>query len=343
MQPNMTAFLIGMAPLISRVERLLAVFSGSDTIRGAVGRIASPFVPGATGGPIQYEKVRRVGLMKALRIAAIRLALNVGGALAATGAGAVDNSSLGNPEFREHKATYGLVYRLPKDVTDILDNKIYPTLRERLIKLGLVDEARTFNLQHVTVVHVHNADPTTPAKMLKALPKVPPVLKLTLKDFYNTEASKGAGAPWWFDLGVVKSGQGYTEMMSLTPLRDGPLPRCTGPVYANMSEVARELTRTVGVSGVNVIKDGKETASHNPHNTLVYSMTKFDPRLQAAMKEVADEMNKILPNGIDTEFRDVSIVEIGFMGNVVREFYRISLVDGNAWDVTSGRAVAFGK
>ena len=236
-------------------------------------------------------------------------------------------------------------------MTDILDNKIYPPLRERLIKLGLVDEARTFNLQHVTVVHVHNADPTTPAKMLKALPKVPPVLKLTLKDFYNTEASKGAGAPWWFDLGVVKSGQGYTEMMSyntvataaLTPLRDGPLPRCTGPVYANMSEVARELTRTVGVSGVNVIKDGKETASHNPHNTLVYSMTKFDPRLQAAMKEVADEMNKVLPNGIDTEFRDVSIVEIGFMGNVVREFYRISLVDGNAWDVTSGRAVTFGK
>ena len=102
-------------------------------------------------------------------------------------------------------------------------------------------------------------------------------------------------------------------------------------------------TRTVGVSGVNVIKDGKETASHNPHNTLVYSMTKFDPRLQAAMKEVADEMNKILPNGIDTEFRDISIVEIGFMGNVVREFYRISLVDGNAWDVTSGRSVVFGK
>ena len=130
---------------------------------------------------------------------------------------------------------------------------------------------------------------------------------------------------------------------ALTPLRDGPLPRRTGPVFANMSETARELTRTVGVSGVNVTKDGKETASHNPHNTLVYSMTKYDSRLQAAMKEVADEMNKILPNGIDTEFKDVSIVEIGFMGNVVREFYRISLVDGKAWDVTSGRPVTLGK
>ncbi len=290
--------------------------------------------------------------MKTFRSALLLgLTMLVGAAMTATGASAIDNSSIGKPEFREHKATYGLVYRLPKDVTDILDNKIYPTLRERLVKLGLVDETRTFNLQHVTVVHIHNADPATPGKMLKALPKAPPILKLTLKDFYTTEASKGAGAPWWFDLGVVKSGQGYTEMMSyntvataaLTPLRDGPLPRCTGPVYANMSDVAKELTRTVGVSGVNVIKDGKETASHNPHNTLVYSMTKFDERLQAAMKEVANEMNSILPNGIDTQFKEVSIVEIGFMGNVLREFYRISLEDGSAWDVTSGKAVALGK
>ena len=263
----------------------------------------------------------------------------------------IDNSAIGKSEFREHKATYGLVYRLPKDVNDILDNKIYPPLRERLVNLGLVNEARTFNLPHVTVVHIHSADPTTPQKMLKALPKVPPVLKLTLKDFYNTEASKGAGAPWWFDLGVVKSGQGYTDMMSydtvataaLTPLRDGPLPRVTGPVYANMADAGKDLVRTVGVSGVNVMKDGKETASHNPHNTLVYSMTPYDARIQAAMKDVADEMNKLLPAGIDTQFKDISIVEIGFMGNVLREFYRINLENGAAWDVTSGKPVAFGK
>ena len=288
--------------------------------------------------------------MNALRTTLAATALGLFGLLVQTAAHAIDNSAIGKPEFREHKATYGLVYRLPREVTDVLNSKIYPPLRERLVKLGLVAEARTFNLQHVTVVHVHNADPSTPLKMLQALPKVPPVLKLTLKDFYNTEASKGAGAPWWFDLGVVKTGQGYPEMMAyntvataaLTPLRDGPLPRCTGPVYANMSDVARELTRTVGVSGVNVIKDGKETASHNPHNTLVYSMTTYDARIQAAMKEVADEMNRILPNGIETQFRDVSIVEIGFMGNVLREFYRISLEDGTAWDVTSGQPVKLG-
>jgi hypothetical protein len=268
----------------------------------------------------------------------------------AAAAQAIDNSAIGKPEFRDHKATYGLVYRLPKDVTDVLDDKIYPALRERLVKLGLVAEARTFNLQHVTVVHIHNADPSTPRRMLAALPKVPPVLTLTLKNFYNTEAATGAGAPWWFDLGVVKSGQGYTEMMSyntvataaLAPLRDGPLPRVTGPVYAKMGEAARELVSTVGVSGVNVVKDGKETASHNPHNTLVYSMTPYDARIQAAMKGVADEMNKILPNGIDTRFKDISIVEIGFMGNVLREFYRISLEDGTAWDVSNGQAVKFG-
>ena len=277
-------------------------------------------------------------------------ALGIGGLFGYAYAQTIDNSAIGKPEFREHKATYGLVYRLPKEATDVLDSKIYPPLRERLVKLGLVAEARTFNLQHVTVVHVHNADPSTPRKMLAALPKVPPVLKLTLKNFYNTEAATGAGAPWWFDLGVVKSGQGYTEMMAydtvataaLTPLRDGPLPRVTGPVYAKMGDAAKELVASVGVSGVNVMKDGKETASHNPHNTLVYSMTPYDARIQAAMKEVADEMNRILPNGIDAQFSDVSIVEIGFMGNVLREFYRISLVDGTAWDVTNGQSVKFG-
>jgi len=273
------------------------------------------------------------------------------GFAAGASAQAMDNSAIGQAQFREHKATYGVVFRLPKDVTDILDNQIYPKLRERLVKLGLEAEARTFNLQHVTVVHIHSADPSTPKKMLAAFPKAPPVLNLTLKNFYNTEAATGAGAPWWFDLGVVKTGQGYTDMMkfntvataAMAPLRDGPLPRVTGPVYEKMSDAGKELVRTVGVSGVNVWKDGKETASHNPHNTLMYSMTRYDDRLKAAMKEVADEMNAVLPNGIDTQFRDVSIVEIGFMGNVLREFYRINLDTGTAWDVVSGQTVKAGS
>ncbi len=289
--------------------------------------------------------------MNAFRDAMFGVAAGIAGTMIATAANAIDNSSIGQPEFREHKATYGVVYRLPKDVTDVLDARVSGPLKERLVKNGLEAEARTFNLPHVTVVHIHSADPSTPQKMLSALPKVPPVLNITLKDFYTTEASKGAGQPWWLDLGIVKSGKGFEDMMAfntvataaLAPLRDGPLPRCTGPVYANMSDGAKELTRTMGVSGVNVIKDGKEVRSHNPHNTLVYSMTKFDPNVQAAMKQVADDLNKVLPDGINTSFKDVSIVEIGFSGNVLREFYRINLENGTAFDVATGKSVSVGS
>jgi len=283
--------------------------------------------------------------MKLVQTLIIGLLVVIGAAMASGQTQAIDNSSLGKPEFREHKATYGLVYKLPKDVTDVLAAKINGPLKEKLLSLGLTTEAETSNIPHVTVVHVHSADPATPRKMLDALPKVPPVLTITLKDFYTTEASKGAGRPWWLDLGIVKSGQSFEDMMAyntvatsaLTPFRDGPLPRCTGPVYTNMSDAAKELTRTMGVSGVNVVKDGKEIRAHNPHNTLVYSMTVFSPSLQASMKQAADEFNKILPEGINTSFRDVSIVEIGFAGNVLREIYRISLENGSVVDAATGK------
>ena len=279
--------------------------------------------------------------------AAMGLAFGIAGISAASAQGAIDNSSIGQTEFRAHKATYGLVYRLPKDVTDTLAAKINKPLREKLLKLGLKTEAGVRNMPHVTVVHIHSADPTTPQKMLKAMPKLPPVLNYTLKVFYTTEAAKGAGHPWWLDLGIVKSGKGFEDMMAfntvataaLTPLRDGPLPRCTGPVYAAMSDAAKELVKTVGVSGVNVVVDGKELRSHNPHNTLVYSMTKFEPAIQASMKQVADELNAILPDGIVSSFKDVSIVEIGFAGNVVREIYRISLENGSVLDVKTGKTM----
>ena len=258
---------------------------------------------------------------------------------------AMDNSALSKPEFRAHKKTYGLVYRLPADVNQALDAKVRGHLKARLALLGMDAEARIQNMPHVTVVHVHSADATTPAKMLKAMPKLPPVINYTLKTFYNTEAAKGAGHPWWLDLGIVKTGDGFENLMTfntrataaLAPLRDGPLPRCTGPVYAAMSDAAKELVQTMGVSGVNVTKDGKELRAHNPHNTLVYSMKKFEPPIQAAMGVVAEELNKIWPDGINTSFKDVSIVEIGFSGNVVREFYRISLEDGSITVVGTGK------
>ena len=224
--------------------------------------------------------------------------------------GAIDNSALSSAAFRPHQRTFGLVYTLPKDVNDILDATVKGPLKEKLLNAGLETEAQIHNIPHVTVVHIHNADPTTPEKMLKALPKLPPVLNITLKNFYTTEAAKGAGQPWWLDLGIVKEGESFETMMAfntaataaLAPLRDGPLPRCTGPVYANMSDAAKELVNTVGVSGVNVIKDGKELRSHNPHNTLVYSNAKFTPELQKEWNQTAAEFNQILPNGIATSF-----------------------------------------
>ncbi len=288
-------------------------------------------------------------MQRAFRVVGASVCLAVmaslGASVPAIAQKAMDNSALSKPGFRPHKKTYGLVYRLPADVNQVLDAKVRGHLKARLALLGMDAEVRIANMPHVTVVHVHSADATTPAKMLKAMPKLPPVINYTLKSFYNTEAAKGAGHPWWLDLGIVKTGEGFENLMAfntrataaLAPLRDGPLPRCTGPVYAAMSEAAKELVQTMGVSGVNVMKDGKEVRAHNPHNTLVYSMKKFEPPIQAAMNVVAEELNKSLPDGINTTFKDVSIVEIGFSGNVVREIYRISLEDGAVTVISTGK------
>jgi hypothetical protein len=258
---------------------------------------------------------------------------------------AVDNGALASATFREHKRTFGLVYTLPAEVNDLLGKTIGGLLREKLLNAKLYDEAQRFNIPHVTVLHIHNSDPATPEKMLKALPKPPGVLNVTLKNIYTTEAAKGAGHPWWLDLGIVKEGPGFEAMMAynttatpiLTALRDGPLPRVTGPVYAVMGEAGKELVQTVGVSGLNTVKDGKELRPHNPHNTLVYAMAKFTPEIQAAFDQTAKEFNQILPDGIPTSFKSVSIVELGFAGNVLREIYRISLEDGSVLNVATGK------
>jgi hypothetical protein len=261
---------------------------------------------------------------------------------------AIDNSALSSTTFRAHARTFGLVYTLPKDVNDKMDVTIKGLLREKLLNLKLDTEANNFNIPHITVVHIHSADATTPDKMLKALPKLPKPLNVTLKNFYSTEAAKGAGQPWWLDLGVVKEGPDFESMMAfnttataaLAPLRDGPLPRVTGPVYAVMGDAAKDLVQTVGVSGVNVVKDGKELRSHNPHNTLVYSNVKFTPEIQAAMNQTATEFNQILPAGIPTALNTISIVELGFAGNVLREVYRIDLKDESVLNIATGKVAS---
>ena len=289
-------------------------------------------------------KIKIVSCLAAIATSGMAM-LDINGACAQ---GAIDNSALSSSEFREHKRTFGLVYTLPPEVNDLLARTIGGLLREKLLNAKLYDEAMRFNIPHVTVLHIHNPDPTTPDKMLKALPKLPAALNVKLKTFYTTEAAKGAGHPWWLDLGIVKEGESFEAMMAfntvataaLTPLRDGPLPRVTGPVYAVMGDAAKELVQTVGVSGLNVVKDGKELRPHNPHNTLVYSMAKFTPEIQAAFNQTAAEFNQILPDGIATSFKTVSIVELGFSGNVLREIYRISLEDGSVLNIASGAKLA---
>ena len=103
-----------------------------------------------------------------------------------------------------------------------------------------------------------------------------------------------------------------------------------------MSDAAKELVQTVGVGGLNTVKDGKEL---RPHNPLVYSMAKFTPEIQAAFDQTAKEFNQILPDGIPTSFKTVSIVELGFAGNVLREIYRISLEDGSVVNVATGKKI----
>ncbi len=280
------------------------------------------------------------------RRAAIAMAVAVVPMVASVNAHAIDNSSLSSAEFRPHARTFGLVYTLPKDVNDKMDVTVRGLLREKLLNAGLLTAANMYNIPHVTVVHIHSADPTTPQKMLKALPKPPKPLNVVLKKFYTTEAAKGAGRPWWFDLGIVKEGADFEAMMAyntvataaLAPLRDGPLPRVTGPVYAKMGEAGKDLVKTVGVSGVNVVKDGKELRSHNPHNTMVYSVATFTPELQKQMDDVAAEFNQILPDGIPVSFKTISIVELGFAGNVLREVYRIDLDNGSVLDIATGKA-----
>ena len=82
----------------------------------------------------------------------------------------IENASLWNSDFRKHERTFGLVYTLPKEVNEVLGATIGGLLKEDLLQAGLATEAQRFNIPHVTVVHIHNADPTTPEKILRALP-----------------------------------------------------------------------------------------------------------------------------------------------------------------------------
>ena len=67
-----------------------------------------------------------------------------------------------------------------------------------------------------------------------------------------------------------------------------------------------------------------------------YSMTPLTPAVEAAFGQTAKNFNQILPDGIKTTFKTISIVELGFAGNVLREVHRISLDDATVLNVATG-------
>ena len=64
-------------------------------------------------------------------------------------------------------------------------------------------------------------------------------------------------------------------------------------------------------------------------------MTPLTAELSAGLDTLVAKLNQAQPTGIETTLNDVSIVQLAFAGNVIRELYRISLVDGKVSDLRS--------
>ncbi len=253
----------------------------------------------------------------------------------------IDNSSLKTKELGLHQKTYGLVYIVPEIGMKKLEQIYLGPLHEKLTLYGAYDALQRKNIPHITVLHLHTKDKTTPQKMLKMLPKPPAPFTLTIKKFGLVKASKHSTKPWWFDINVLKD-ENFESIMqynfkgtkALTPLRDSPLPRVSGYVYQDLSKEAQAQIRDLGVSGLNRVINGKEERMYRPHITLSYSMQDLNPKLQKELLDLADELNGILDEGIAIHFNTISIVELGISGNVMREIYRIDLHSGAVLDIT---------
>ena len=254
----------------------------------------------------------------------------------------VDNSSLYAKGFPKHYKTYGVVYLVDRDISDRLMSYAGGVLREKILKYGITDAPNRTNLPHITVLHIHTQDSTTPQKMLSILlqNKLPKPFSLNLKGFGFVKASKDSAFPWWFDINVEHT-LGYDEIMEfnelattlIAPLRDSPLPRVSGSIYASSSKEAKGQIEDFGVNGVNRTINGERQWLHRPHITLSYSMQNLNPKLEAELKTLADELNKDFDKGLKATFDSVSIVEIGVSGNVLREIYRINLQNKQYKDI----------
>ncbi|MGX2984865.1 hypothetical protein ACWIWK_05295 [Helicobacter sp. 23-1048] len=115
---------------------------------------------------------------------------------------------------------------------------------------------------------------------------------------------------------------------ALSPLRDSPIPRVSGRIYADLPKQAQEQIKDLGVNGLNRTINGNQEWLHRPHITLSYSMQTLDSNLEIELSNLANEFNEIFTKGVIAKFESVSIVELGITGNVLREIYRINLHNG---------------
>ena len=216
----------------------------------------------------------------------------------------------------------------------------------RTCSLGLKTEAETPNIPHVTVVHIHSADPTTPARMLVALPAA--------------RADSGHAQDFLSD----RSRQGRRPSMVAGPGRGQERRRLRGtdalqhrghggagaaarwPAAARHRSGVRQDGRRWPRSGPQRGRERRERRAGRPgsaraqpahHAGLQHDSVRRAAagRHEAGSRQVQRHPARRHPDHL----QDVSIVEIGFAGNVLREIYRISLEDGSAIDVATGKPV----
>lgn len=254
-----------------------------------------------------------------------------------------DNSSLHQKNLLKHQKTYGVVFIVPQKATKKLLESSEGLLNQALLQNNLIKESLIYNIPHISVIHIHNPDPSTPYKILKALPKPPKPFSLSLKNYVFSKVSPNSSFPWWFQINVEKNldydiinQYNYKVTESIAPLRSSPLPHSSGFIYQDLPLVAKSQIEDLGSSGLNRIKNGKKEEYFRPHMTLIYSGTHLDKKLSDFMEKLSEDFNREFPTPIIAKFDTLSIVELGFLGNVLREIYRIDLESGAIFDVEKG-------
>ncbi|MDO7252872.1 hypothetical protein [Helicobacter cappadocius] len=258
---------------------------------------------------------------------------------------ALENKAV-DKKISEHQRTYGVVFLVPKETVSKILEISGGKIQEALLQNNLIKETLYHNIPHISVIHIHNPDPNTPYNILKSLPKPPKPFTLSLEHYGFIKASPNASFPWWLEINVGKnldykiiSEYNFKVTQNIAPLRSSPLPRLSGYIYEDLSADNKSQILELGSNSLNRIKNGKKEEYYRPHMTLSYSQTPLNKTLSDSMKELQRSLNKEFETPIITKIDTISIVELGFLGNVLREIYRINLNNGKIFDVQKGKFI----